>query len=444
MTDFTGYTHQQMYDMVHSMDDTAIGNVGQNFSNAQTQLENLTAAYLRQVSEIQQSWQGKAADNYFQFAAKYRDKASTLSDQLGNVGAALSNVSNAIYEAKQNMPAVSSAETNLSSAQATLTKDQNQTALNASQLSTAQSRVTADQNASSTNHAQAATVMTTLASAYTNQAKQLQTAAGTTSGASGSQSGGKVTPTSTTTAAASAGTYSTHASYSAGNTTSGGVSGVGGSGFKAASPSGTSGGTVIPPTVSGSGTTGGSTTLAGAPTATVTAPTVGGTTTLPGAGSGSPNSGIGISGGVFTPGTTNFGGGGGSYNVSSRNGATGEYNPESHGTSGEYGTGRPGEYGVGGGSGDQYINGGLRTGAETTDPSRVGTGDAVTGEGTNGAMPPGSSTDEEGMMGGMGGGAGAAGDENKRGQRAKYLVQDAEWWYGDRDNVLPSGGLVQE
>jgi uncharacterized protein YukE len=459
-TDFSKYSHQQLYDMVHNMNsDGGIDAIASNATGAAQQLELMVTQYLNQVAGIGQSWTGKAADSYMQFASGVGTAAQALTDQMTSVGGTLSSVSCAIEQAKSDMPPVPTDAINqlnqwkqttpVSGRAAGLSGGYTQTEIT--------SGVNANQATINQAHSKAVATMNNLASTYPIYTREL-----TSSNSAVLAATPKVRDTGNTSTGSASSTSNGGSNSSSGSS---GSAGRGSSGAASTSPrsygtyssriSSPNGYKVAP--ISGTGLSLTSSTTSGGPSGgrSATPPTVGEAGSTTGS-SGSSLAGVGGSGSGYTAGSSGLGG------LSSAVGSAGEAGTES----GFGGVARFGGFGrsreaVGGGGGYEGTGStSMGSGSSRTTTSRIwagtsgedgaagsfGDSGAIDSAGQSGADSGSSSPAEGGMMGGMGtGGSGAGGGQSQRRERAKYLTQDPEWWYGDAlKNNLPVGGLIEE
>ncbi len=427
MTDYSKMDHQKLYDYAQSGNPEAMNSTAESWQRHSQALEQATSELQSNLTAIQSQWQGAAADAYFQQSQSVAAKMQTHADNAANTGTAVTNTASALSWARSNMPDPPSWLE-----QQTANIDSNIVSGAIGFLSTGGAATAASELAKrdiENKHNQAISVMTQLAGAYTSARAQLpaSTRIDDPSDGNGNGNGNGTFPVMPVPVYPIGGTGGGGGGYSGGAGNGGhyggGAGGVGsGSGF-------------------GSGTGGGST----------------------GGGSGVKVPSYSDSGGAtFTQGAGGAGGTsnefGGSHNPYASNpyGATGG---TSGGAGGTAGTGGLGAGGLGAGAGAGYgagkggtsLGAGESTGAGTlrgrgAAGSRYGSAAAKVGEG--GSMVGGAAAEGEGrgqsgaMMGGMGGRGGAGGGGEERGNRAGFLRQDPDYWYGDKQ-AAPPGGVIE-
>jgi WXG100 family type VII secretion target len=459
MTDYSKMNHQTLYNYAHSGSPDAMNNTATAWQNHSQALEQATSELQTNLTAIQSQWEGAAADAYFQQSQDVATKMQTHADNAANTSTAVTNTANALTWARQNMPDPPSWLE-----QQTANIDSNIVTGAIGFLTTDGAATVASEMAKhdiANKHQQAISTMTQLAAAYTSAKSQLPTAAfvhkdpsdGQGNGNGSSSSGGSppvmpvpIYPMS------SAGVGGGIGSGYPGDTGSGHL-GSGGT-----SRVGVSGG-------SGSGVGGGST--GGGPAIKVPSFTnPGGETFTQGTGAAGGTSAGGVSGssnsfGLPAESSVGFSGGAGQYGGGIGSGGAAGLGALGAGAgalgAGEFGSGEGGSYGGVGGYGSRKFG----TGTGATDlgagegsgiwggegsaggaGSRYGSKTVAAGEGEVATGGAADAQGQPGMMGGMGGRGGAGGSGEERGNRAGFLRQDPDYWYGDKQ-AAPPGGVIE-
>lgn len=429
MTDYSKMNHQQLYDYVHSGNPDSMNTTAQAWQSHSQALEDATSQLQTNLTAIQSQWQGAAADAYFQQSQTVATKMQTHADDAANTSTAVTNTAGALSWARNNMPAPPSW---LEQKAADI--DSNFVSGAIGFLSTGGEATVASELAKhdiANKHQQAISTMTQLASAYSSAQAQLPSApppsvppGGHYDDPENGSGNGNGNGTGTGTAPVMPVPVYPIGGTGGGGGYSGGTGSGGGGGY---------GGY-------GSGTGG-----AGGGSASSKVPTYsdpGGTTyTQGGAGAGTTGDGYGGSSSPYSSpaggaasgngsGSGEFGGGIGAGALGAGAGGLGS---GAFG-SGAYGTGKGGtSLGAGEGSG-------IGTGKSTT--GKYGSGAAAAAEGEGAAGTGAAAQGQQGMMGGAGGRGGAGGKEEERGNRAGFLRQDPDYWYGDKQ-AAPPGGVIE-
>ena len=460
MTDYSQMDHQTLFNYVHTGNPDAMNSTAQAWQNHSQALEQATSELQSNLTAIQSQWQGAAADAYFQQSQAVATKMQTHADNAANTSTAVANTAGALSWARTNMPDPPSWLE-----QQTANIDSNFITGAIGFLSTGGAATAASEMAKqdiANKHQQAISTMTQLASAYTSAKSQLpspQSAIDDPNNGNGKGNGNgnggnpivapiPVYPIGGGTGGGGGGYSGGHypgGAGSGGHLGGAGVSsGVGvGSGFGSGAGGGSAGGSpgVKVPSFTNPG---GDTFMQGAGVAG--GPTAGGIGGLPnpsgtsGGGGGSFGSGSGqLGGGIGAGGGAGVGAlGTGALGASELgSGGAGGYGSAGAYGAGKFGTGKGGTN-LGAGEGSGIWGGEGRGGAS----GRYGSASAAAGEGELAAGGGAGAQGQPGMMGGMGGHGGAGGSGDDRGNRAGYLRQDPDYWYGDKQ-AAPPGGVIE-
>jgi type II secretory pathway pseudopilin PulG/uncharacterized protein YukE len=472
MTDYGSMSHQDLYNYVHSGNPSTIQSEADNNTQHSKSVTEATQELQTTLAGIQSSWSGAAADQFSQQANALVAQMNQHAADADTIGQVMNYASSSLSWAQKYMPSPpSEAEQLLADI------DSNAATGIIGGLLTGGAANLASEAAKQdiANKKQAATqVMTQLASAYSQAQSQLPSSqslyedptnpgSGSKDGnGNGSGSGGGVVaapimyPMPVSSGEGGGGGGGSHYSGGgAGGSYGGNYGGYGGTG------GGSGGG-------SGGGTSGGGGGVGGgggggfyqpgpvipkegiAPPTTVTSGFGGGGN---GGGGGNPYGGIGGGGGgIGAGGGGGFGGIGGSGNggLSGLGGSGGTFGGGGGGigAAGLGGAGGLGAGGMAGGSGNLGEEaGGTGYGAQSSLRSGgSGSGSASTGTSAAAAAGEGEGNNAEqmgGMMGGMGRGAGG-GSKEERGNRASWLKEDRDYWYGDKyKDAAPPGGVIE-
>jgi WXG100 family type VII secretion target len=438
MTDYSNMDHQQLYDYVQSGDPNAMNHTAQAWANHAAAIQDATHGLQTNLTAIQSQWHGAAADAYFQQSQDVAQKMQTHADNANATSTAVGNTASALSWARNNMPQPPSwLEQETAKIDSNFATGAIGFALGGPGVTVASEMAKHDIEQK---HQQAISTMTQLAGAYTAAQQQLPSSTGHGSfddpgngNNNGNNPGGPgATPMPVPV-------------YPVGGTPIGGspVSvGHGGGGYGGGGHGSGGGG------YGGGGFGGGSGGAGGGSGRGLHDPIPafhdpGGTSTQGtsfGAGgtSGSLYGGTGMGG---NPGST-FGGGGAGGLGEAGLGAAGLGGLGGAAGMGGFG-GKAGGTGLGGGEGSGI---GAEGGASETSGSGSPYGAAaraaagVAGEGEAGAE--GQQGMMGGGMGGMGGRGGAGGSGEERGNRAGFLRQDPDYWYGDK-KAAPPGGVIE-
>jgi len=430
-TDYSKMDHQTLYNYVQSGNPGTMNTTAQAWQSHSQALEDATSQLQTNLTAIQSQWQGAAADAYFQQSQTVATKMQTHADDAANTSTAVTNTASALSWARNNMPDPPSW---LEQKAADI--DSNFVSGAIGFLATGGDATIASELAKhdiANKHQQAISTMTQLASAYGSAQGQLPNSSSTrledpgngnnngNGNGNGTGSGNPpvmpmpVYPIGSTGGGGGGGGYS-------GGSGTGGSGGSGGYGSGSGSAGGGSSNVKVPTYSNPGGTTytqGG----AGA----------GGTTGDLGGSSNPYSSPAGGTAGGSGGGSGEFGGGIGAGGLGAGLGAGG-LGASAYG-SGKYGTGKGGT-GLGAGEGAGIGEGKATTGKYG---SGAGTGAAAEGEGAAGT---GTGAQGQQGMGGAGGRGGAGGKGEERGNRAGFLRQDPDYWYGDKQ-AAPPGGVIE-
>jgi WXG100 family type VII secretion target len=445
MTDYSKMDHQTLYNYVHTGSPDAMNRTAQAWQTHAQDLEQATSELQSNLTAIQSQWQGAAADAYFQQSQTVAGKMQTHADNASNTSTAVTNTASALSWARSNMPDPPSWLE-----QQTANIDSNFATGALGFLTTDGAATVASEMAKrdiANKHQQAISTMTQLAGAYSSAEAQLPNSVSSghwedpnngNGNGNGSGNGGNppvmpvpIYPVGGTGGGGGGGGYSGGSGGGHNVGLGPGDGGYPGGGFGSGGGGGSAGGgsgVKVPPYTGPGGDTftqgaGGSGGTAGGPGSGP------GPYTTPGGSSGGYDSGPNPYGGGIGAGALGAGefgsGGGGGY------GGTGGYG------SGKYGTGKGGtDLGAGEGSGIGAGEGRGATGG------RYGSAAAAAGEEEAAAGGAAGGQGQQGMMGGMGGRGGAGGRGEERGNRAGFLRQDPDYWYGDKQ-AAPPGGVIE-
>lgn len=453
MTDYSKMDHQTLYNYVHSGNPDSMNHTAQAWQNHSQALEQATSELQTNLTAIQSQWQGAAADAYFQQSQDVATKMQTHADNAANTSTAVTNTASALSWARTNMPDPPS------------WLEQQAAKVDSNIVTGAIGFITTDGAANvasemakhdiANKHQQAISTMTQLAGAYTSAKAQLPTAMSgghydDPNNGNGNGNGNGGTPPVMPVPIYPVGGTGAGGGGGGGYPGGGGTGGhYGGGGAGGAGSGGGFG--------SGSGTGGGGSAGGGPGVKVPSFPDPGGDTFTQGTGGaggttaggvgGPPNSyGMpGESAGGIGGGPSQFGGGigaGGAAGMGALGaGALGEgggYGGAGGYGARKYGAGKGGtDLGGGEGSG---IWGGEGRGGSTS--SGYGSAGVAAGEEEAAAGGAAGGQGQTGMMGGMGGRGGPGGSGEERGNRAGFLRQDPDYWYGDKQ-AAPPGGVIE-
>lgn len=457
MTDYSKMNHQTLYNYAHSGNPDAMNSTATAWQNHSQALEQATSELQTNLTAIQSQWEGAAADAYFQQSQDVATKMQTHADNAANTSTAVTNTANALTWARKNMPDPPSWLE-----QKTASIDSNIVTGAIGFLTTDGAATVASEMAKhdiANKHQQAISTMTQLAAAYTSAESQLPSTLGSghwddpnNGNGNGTGNGSGTTPVAMPVPIYPMG--ATGGGGAVGNAYPGGIGsgghpggeGVGGVGVGGGIGSGSGGGS----TRGGSGVKVPSFTNPGGDTFTQGTGAVGSTST--GGVGGSPNpfgvpsesaSGFGSRAGQYGSGI----GSGSAAGFGAMSAGVGAIGAEGSGESGGYGSGGYGarklgtaaggtDLGAGEGSGIWGGEGSGGTSGRYGSAAGVAGGSEAATGGAEGAQG------EQGMMGGMGGRGGAGGSGEERGNRAGFLRQDPDYWYGDKQ-AAPPGGVIE-
>lgn len=430
MTDYSKVDHQTLYNYAQSGNPGAMTNTADLWKQHAQAIQDATTGLQTNLTAIQSQWQGAAADTYFQQSQTVATKMQTHADNAGNTSAAVTNTANALSWARENMPSPPSwLEQQAADIDSNVVSGVVAGLLTGGAANAASEAAKQDiQN----QHAKAISTMTQLAGAYTQAEAQLPAGAihddpGSGNGdgnGNGNGNGMPVMPIPV---------------YPVGAPGGGGGYGGGGGGYSG----GHAAGSKYAGVGAGGGVSGGSTYKPPAYQAPGGATHVSGFDGTPGSTGGSTNPYGGEKGSPYGSGGSTgsaFGGGfgGGAFGGVPGLGEGG-LAAEGGAGKGKYGSSKYGATGLGAGDGGMPVS--ENAGIEGVHGSESGTGSGaemgVAGEAQGGQGMQGMQG-----MGGAGGRGGGGKSEEERGNRAGYLRQDPEYWYGDK-KAAPPGGVIE-